>query len=188
MAHTGCSVLPARIPVSGGAVLIRLRERIFIEIGAAHSLVPPGGARIRRHNEVMTAIANAARDQGWHVQEEPAKLVATNRSRPDLLFSRAGERLATDATVVFDGGARARRGEAIKEAASSKTDKWRSPMQNVGYRFIPFACGESGNIGSDAVELLCLLLPPSAVRRTLEATQAAIAEGALALYLSANSN
>ncbi len=92
-------------------MLFVFAERLFIEIGAVHPLVPPGGARIRRHNEVMAAIANAARDQGWHVQEEPSKLVATNRSRPDLLFSRAGERLATDVTVVFEGGARARRGE-----------------------------------------------------------------------------
>jgi hypothetical protein len=181
-AYAGVSVLPSRIPVSAGAVRLRLRSRLLLEQLRAHSAAPPGGARIRRHNEVMAVVSAAAAAEGWHVVAEPTRLFAANRSRPDLLFSRAGERLATDVTIVFEGSTRARRGEAISAAAAEKKAKYGDAMQTLGYKFVPFACGESGRIGVDAMSLLCLLLPPSAVRRTIEDVQAAIAEGVLALW------
>lgn len=181
-AFAGVSVLPSRIPVSAGAVRLRLRSRLLLDPSRAHSAAPPGGARIRRHNEVMAVVSAAAAAEGWHVVAEPTRLFAANRSRPDLLFSRAGERLATDVTIVFEGSSRARRGEAILAAAAEKKAKYLDPMQTLGYKFVPFACGESGRIGADAMSLLCMLLPPSAVRRTLEEVQAAIAEGVMALW------
>ena len=185
---TGTSILPARIKVSDGAVRVRLRERLLMQVRpgvvnadvhGSHNLV--GNPRMDRHDEVVAAVAAVARDEGWFVDVEPKKMVSTNRSRPDILFVRAGVRLATDVTCVWEGSVR-HRGGAIERAATAKHETWSASMSGKGYEFVSFACGESGRFGVAALELLSRLLAPSNRRRAMERCQAAIAEGVLGLY------
>lgn len=187
----GTSILPARIKVSDGAVRVRLRERLLFqvrpgaenaEVHGSHNLV--GNPRMDRHDEVVAAVASVARDDGWFVDVEPKKMISANRSRPDILFVRAGVRLATDVTCVWEGSVR-HRGGAIDAAARAKHETWSASMAAKGYEFVSFACGESGRFGAAALELLARLLAPSNRRRAMERCQAAIAEGVLGMYVAA---
>ena len=174
--------------VSDAAVRVALRQRLLMDVnvGVRNATVHgrtdlPQAPRTTRHDDVVQTLCSFAQSFGWHTASEPKRMIGANRSRPDALFVRGPERLATDVTVVFEAKAR-NKAASLADAATAKDGIWAASMRARGYDFVPFAVGQSGVLSAQAEQLISRLFPPASRAHVTDAVRACILEGNLQLF------
>ena len=161
----------------------------------------PGGAAIRRHNAILTAMMDALDGAGVHFQHEPRSAAPGQRTRLDLEFmTAAGGTMGIDVSVAYPATDKAAIHASNPDAAADarareKTAKYQTTAQNRGIAFSPAVWETSGAMHASAVHVLATIratLLHGVGGDTVEAErllhamladiQAAIADGNSALF------
>lgn len=106
--HTHINALPSRVRNSRGRRVgreseLNCRALCMVRETTAHVIQQchrTHGGRIERHNAIARLVANAMREKGWSVIEEPKIHTSRGLRKPDLIASKDGTGVIVDAQVV----------------------------------------------------------------------------------------
>ncbi|CAF4948688.1 unnamed protein product [Pieris macdunnoughi] len=106
--HTHINALPSRVRNSRGRRVgreseLNCRALCMVRETTAHVIQQchrTHGGRIERHNAIARLVANAMREKGWSVIEEPKIKTLRGLRKPDLIASKDGTGVIVDAQVV----------------------------------------------------------------------------------------
>ena len=151
------------------AVRPHIRERLFLPITPPgtkctcgkeltaqhmHSCPSLGAARIRRHDGQKKLLATFAA-RTYTVREEPSRLVATSRARPDLQIAMPDGALNVDVSCTYAGLQTGHATTPLEARAKEKETKYVPAFAP----FAAFCVASTGELGTSAVQLLARLLP-----------------------------
>ena len=154
---------------SDDAVRLHIRERLFLPITPPgtkctcgkeltaqhmHSCPSLGAARIRRHDGQKKLLATFAA-RTYTVREEPSRLVATSRARPDLQIAMPDGALNVDVSCTYAGLQTGHATTPLEARAKEKETKYVPAFAP----FAAFCVASTGELGTSAVQLLARLLP-----------------------------
>ena len=152
---------------SNDAVQLYVRERLFLPIASdgakctcgqkltshhVHSCPSLGAARIRRHDLIKKLLVNYAA-RSYVVREEPSRILASSRARPDLQIALPEGALNVDVSCTYAGLRTT--STPLEARAREKIGKYAESFSP----FTPFCVASTGELGKSAVELLARILP-----------------------------
>ena len=198
-----------RVELSHRSALNFLRERLLLPVAPPDVPTCSCGAKptnqhimccqrtttagkIRRHDGVVTAVANAFASLGLRPQVEPRVATSRSRARPDLIV----DNLVTDVTIRYPAPASATSIGALKaadKAAAEKNAQWRSWADRRDLRFAPLVFESTGALLEESVSWIraavtgsdCLLAPTTAADFVVCAALAALMRGNVWVVASA---
>jgi len=201
-------VRDGRVELTSRAAQNFLRERLLIQV-APKEVTRSRGAKptnqhimccqrtttagkIRRHDGVVAAVANAFASLGLRPQVEPRVVTSRSRARPDLIV----DDLVTDVTIRYPAPASATSIGALNaadKAAAEKNAQWRSWADRRDLRFAPLVFESTGALLEESVSWIraavtgsdCLLAPTTAADFVVCAALAAFMRGNVWVVASA---
>jgi len=148
--------------------------------------------KIRRHDGVVTAVANAFASLGLRPQVEPRVATSRSRARPDIVV----DNLVTDVTIRYPAPASVTSIHAQKaadKAAAEKNAQWRIWADRRDLRFAPLVFESTWALLDESVAWIkaavagsdCLLAPTTAADMVVCAALSALMRGNVWVVASA---
>jgi len=109
-------------------------------------------AIVRRHDLVVSALAQCLREHAFDVRVEP-RAVDHDKTRADAIAVRDGRAIATDAVVAFPGVMESgllwrRLLRVANRSAAGKNRQWQEWARERGFEFAPLALESVGGIAA----------------------------------------